>query len=33
MPTSVGDVILIGPDGTSYPALVARMPVPLSGDL
>jgi alpha-L-fucosidase 2 len=32
MPTSAGDVILIGPDGTSYQALVARMSVPLSGD-
>jgi alpha-L-fucosidase 2 len=32
MPTSAGDVILVGPDGTSYQALVARMSVPLSGD-
>ena len=33
MPTSAGDVILLGPDGTSYQALVARMSVPLSGDM
>ncbi len=32
MPTSAGDVILIGPDAASYQALVAKMSVPLSGD-
>jgi hypothetical protein len=32
MPTSVGDVVLIAPDGTSYDTIVARLSVPLTGD-
>jgi alpha-L-fucosidase 2 len=32
MPTSVGDVVLMAPDGTSYDAIVARLSVPLTGD-
>ncbi len=31
MPTSIGDVILMGPDPASYQVLVAKMSVPLSG--
>jgi hypothetical protein len=32
MPTSVGDVVLIAPDGTSYDTIVARLSVPLTAD-
>jgi alpha-L-fucosidase 2 len=32
MPTSVGDVVLIAPDGPSYESIVAKLSVPLGGD-
>jgi hypothetical protein len=32
VPTSVGDVILIAPDGQSYASIVAKLTVPLGGD-
>jgi alpha-L-fucosidase 2 len=32
MATSVGDIVLLGPDGSSYASLVAAMSRPLTGD-
>jgi hypothetical protein len=32
MPTSIGDVVLIAPDGQSYESIVAKLWVPLGGD-